>query len=500
VALVLTLAAPGGARAGGTFAGDPGAQAQQRGGAFVAKADDPTAIAANPAGLLATAGTALSLGVNVVDFSLTFDRDGSYQAWAPGPTAQADVSGQEMPSVRHAGPVQPVPIVALTRRFGPGLAIGLGLHAPQGYPSRDLPATVSLGGAEAPAPQRYDVIDQEVLLASASIAAAARLRPDLDVGLRLSAGAGTLHTRSAVWGGPNPGEDPQLDGIFDAEVHDYFVPSAGVGLLWRATPDLHVGLAWSSALHVELEGRASAVLGGKLGLGGLQATIVPVDDRDARCATGGQPGALATCIDLTLPQTAQLGARWIVRDRAGRERGDVELDLRWEDWSAAADIPVIVDGENDITRQDLQPTVIRHGFQDVLSVRLGGAWRFAAGGLTIEPRAGVAYDTATAPGSWQRLDIDGSARLQLAGGVAVEGRGWRVEVGGAGIVSPDRRVDGGDPFAPLGAPGEPPAKDRTQPDAVVPNETAERQYLHPINNGTISSGYLIFSAGATLWW
>jgi long-chain fatty acid transport protein len=79
LALVTACAAtltPTGAWASG-FEGeypDNGARALGRGGAFVAKADDPTALYYNPAGLGLLGGTNLLLSVNLVDVTHSFQR------------------------------------------------------------------------------------------------------------------------------------------------------------------------------------------------------------------------------------------------------------------------------------------------------------------------------------------------------------------------------------------------------------------------------------------
>ena len=47
-----------------------GSAAQPRAGAFVAKADDPSAVHHNPAGLAKQRGTVVQIGFNLVSFSL----------------------------------------------------------------------------------------------------------------------------------------------------------------------------------------------------------------------------------------------------------------------------------------------------------------------------------------------------------------------------------------------------------------------------------------------
>ena len=73
------LAAPVAASAGGLFVPGYGSQAQPRAGAFVAKADDASALYYNPAGLAWQKGTSLHLGMNFIDFDQTYQRAGVYE-------------------------------------------------------------------------------------------------------------------------------------------------------------------------------------------------------------------------------------------------------------------------------------------------------------------------------------------------------------------------------------------------------------------------------------
>ena len=70
---------PASAPAGGLMVSENGAAAMQRGGAFVARADDPTALAINPAGLMKARRFELYLGSNLAFYSLTYQRTGTYE-------------------------------------------------------------------------------------------------------------------------------------------------------------------------------------------------------------------------------------------------------------------------------------------------------------------------------------------------------------------------------------------------------------------------------------
>src|SRR5687768_6944679 len=71
------LAAPA-AHAGGLFLPGSGAVSTGRAGASVASTDDAGAIAINPAGLASVEGTSITLGISLIDYNLTVDRNGTY--------------------------------------------------------------------------------------------------------------------------------------------------------------------------------------------------------------------------------------------------------------------------------------------------------------------------------------------------------------------------------------------------------------------------------------
>jgi long-subunit fatty acid transport protein len=496
-AAAASLLSPQLARAGGIYAGDSGSQAQSRAGAFVAKADDPTAIMHNPAGLMKATHFEIFAGANLVSFSQSFDRSGVYQPWtdAKDPTTTPPFQGTEMPEISDQGPPQPVPFLAATQRFGP-IAFGEGVFAPQGYPNRDNPRTVDLGnGVIAPGPERYDMIKQESIAVLPSLAVAYRVGNFLDLGARASWGFGNLKATTSLWALPNEEEDVEKDALFSLDVKTNFAPSFGAGFLLRPIDSIEIGGAYSSETRLEMKGTGKNVFGARSNpTGGDLPTLAPLEDKYARCATGGTAEAPRTCVTIVIPQTATLGARYVLRDRQGNERGDLELDVRWENWKAATDIRVIVDAEVETPiLKSINDTVLHHGFQDVISTRLGGSYSWPSSLGTITARGGASYDTPTAPEKWSRLDIDGSARLQVAAGAALDRGSYRIDLGFGAIFSPNRTVTGPDQFDK-----NPPDDTKGEyVDAQSPTDGEKNQKLHPVNEGAFKSGYLILATGVT---
>ncbi|HTM22636.1 MAG TPA: outer membrane protein transport protein, partial [Kofleriaceae bacterium] len=477
--------------------------------AFVAKADDPSALFHNPAGFAQQNGWVVQVGANLVDYHVTFDRDGVYEQplgedLSYAGQEYAPISDESSPKI-GLGPFQIVPLIGVSGDVGvKNLRIGFGLVAPQAYPERSIGADYEFEGDpdEPPPPSRYDVVKQSAATAMPSIAVAYRVHPKVDVGARFTAGIASLEATSYVWGVRNYEEWIARDGRFNVKVSDPFVPAFGLGVLARPTPAIEVGAAWSSALNVHAKGSGASRLGSDLGLSPTEPDFIEPENDFPACSAGGtDQDHLKACVNLSLPMTATLGGRYIVRDAAGGERGDVEVDAAWEQWSAASDIHVIVDGKSGLTGLPLNEAIIRHGFKDTFSIRVGGAWSFPLGKNRLVARAGAAYDTAAAPAKFQRLDIDGAARTTLTAGIAYEMPKLRIDLGGGAVLEPSRTAptcnpDVDNPACP-GDEGETDARLHGWPDPVQPLSGANNYVQNPINGGTYESGYMLLSLGVT---
>lgn len=494
------------AHAGGLFVPGLGPQAMGRAGAFTAKADDPSALFHNPAGFTKLVGTVVQLGSNLLDYSLGFTREGVYEDSPEGGLAYAGqpyepVDNQARPSV-GLGPMQAVPLIAMGSDLGrsvPGLHVGLGVMAPNAYPGRSLGADYLFEDPNAPPPaSRYDIVEQEAATVLPSLALAYAVGDVLSVGVRLSWGFADIKASNYTWALPNYADWVAADGLFTLEARDNFVPGFGAGVLYRPIDRVELGVSYSSALHVAATGTGTTVLGSYAAdptNGGVEDRIIPEQLWD--CAQGGTPEALSMCLFLDLPQTASAGARYIIatHPRHG-ELADIELDVKWEDWSSASDYRVRVNGMSEQTAKIINESVIRHGFQDVLSVRLGGNYNVVLSDTArVGVRAGVAYDTAAAPNEWQRLDVDGAARTTVALGAAYQGRRFRVDVAGGMVLEGDRTVPGCNP-----ANEDDPCPEGTAALSPLQPLFRDDQRQHsPVNGGVYSSGYTMLSLGLTTW-
>ena len=557
VFLVGAVGVPQLAVAGGLLLPGAGAVSTSRAGAAVASTDDGEAISLNPAGIAKATGNTITLSATMIQYAMEFQRRGTYDA-VPGESYP--YAGQPFALEKNdvspplgIGSVQPVPVVAFLTDLGglvPGLHLGVGLYAPNAYPFRDMCTQLTTGCQKyvfnsdfttPPPGARYDIMKQDAVVILPSLAVAYRINPSLDVGVRLSAGQATLKSTTALWGVPgNFVEDVKQDSVFAVNAKDNFVPGFGFGVTYRPTPNIELGANYTSELDIHARGTAVSQNGPSVLINGNPPAIVPKADADALCAKGGTPEALKACVDLALPMNVQLGGRYKFLDGNGHEKGDLELDLDWENWGKScagtdfdngtcanpSDYRVVVDAEavinNDVDRAiPLQTSVVRHGLRDTYGVRLGGSYHIAVGApredhTTNEVilRGGVGYDTAAAKTGWLRADLDGAARTTLTVGAAYRTRRFEVIAGGGVILegSPSNpNVGGGaQPCNPTGVPPSPgagcmgtgadtPVADRQGPDPINPISSPDNQFQSPINQGDYKSHYVMFMLGVTTW-
>jgi len=515
--------------AGGLFLPGSGAVSTSRAGAAVASTSDGEALGLNPAGLAKTTGTTITVSMAIIDYAMQFRRSGSYdyidddvQPWegVAHPVVEDDAS----PPLA-LGPYQPIPVIAVTTDLGgkiPKLRLGAGIYAPNSYPFRDLCTRTPTGCKkyrfnvdvdDPPSPARYDIVSQEATLFMPSIAASYRLLPNLDIGARVGIGFAHLQSKINVWASPgNVVENVKKDGLFSVDVKDNFVPGYGIGIAYRPTKTIEVGFNYVSSLTLDAKGEAHADLGPDAGATGVDVEVGPVADEFARCAPGGTAERQRACVTVEIPRTATIGARYKFLDASGGEKGDVELNLNWENWGAerASDFLVVIDSElivNGTPTMSLKDNIVRHGFQDTFGARLGGSYRFPVGANSLITRAGVAYDTAAAKPGWLRADIDGAARTTLTVGAGFRTDRFEINIGGGAVLEGTNTNPGTcNPVSSVGSMTgcngdgvDEPIEDREGPDPINPLNNPDAQLQSPVNQGNFKSHYVLFMLGVSTW-
>jgi long-subunit fatty acid transport protein len=509
--------------------GPTGAISTSRAGAAVASSDTGEALAANPAGLSKTHGTTITLSMAFIDYAMKFQRSGTYDD-VPG--VDLPYEGQPYPLVEDGskaafgiGGFQPIPVFAITTRLSaaPKLTLALGMYSPNSYPFREL-CTVRADGAcrpydfngdpnEPPNPARYDVVTRKATLFTPTLGASYRILPNLDVGARFGWGFASVDSSVNIWSAPgNVVEDVGGDGLLQLKAKDNFVPSYGVGVAYRPAPAIELAAVYNSEVVIGAKGTAATELGPRSGSGGIEVMVVPLPDEFALCAPGGRVGALKACVTAELPRSAVIGGRYKFLGAGGTERGDVELNVAWENWGNDATTNFRVKIDSEIVTAGgggfaIKENQVRHGFRDVYSVRLGGSWKWAVGANTLTARGGIAHDTAAATPGWLRADIDGTARTTVALGAGFRTRRYQIDAG-FGLVHAGKNENAGDCNPISSNPNElgcnrdgvqQPLEDRRGPDPINPLLVPKQQLEAPVNQGVFESGYVMFMLGASTW-
>jgi long-subunit fatty acid transport protein len=532
------LAAPAVAQAGGLFVPGSGAISSSRAGAAVASVDDGESLGINPAGFAKTNGTTITVSAVVLQYSMKFSRAGTYDPIENDLDAESYV-GAPYETVENKpdppfgfGAFQPIPVIVVATDLGgrvPKLRMAAGLFAPNAYPFRDMSNGYIFNSSSFKTPPpatRYDIIKQEGVLLLPSIAAAYRITPQLDVGVRLTWGIAQLKSTVALWGSPdNFEENAKEDDQIAADVSDSFVPAAGIGVTYRPTPEIELGASWSSMAPIHARGSAVSELG-PVAARPDERTEVSIQPSSApRCAPegGGTVDALNTCVALQLPMSATIGGRYKLLDAGGGLRGDVELNIGWENWGKRCNFKsdpgctspgqyfVVIDAEpllNGNPGPVFKDEIAEHRLKDTFSFRLGGSYHVplgsAAGADRIILRGGAAYDTRAAEDGWLRADVDGAARVTTTIGGAYRTRRYEINLG-AGYVYEGKNTNSGscNPTATaqgcIGNGSENPIEERRGPDPINPLVVPNQQAESPINQGSIKSSYLMFMVGATTW-
>jgi long-chain fatty acid transport protein len=409
---------------------DNGTEALGRGGAFVAKADDPTAIQYNPAGLAGQRGTRLLLDGKVTLSSYEFQRFGAFPDTASDPATPW--GGAAYPRVHDTGGAFFAPFVAATTDFASldWLTVAVGVFGPSGVANRTYP----VGVAGAPAASRYDVVQPSSVIALPTLAAGARVFDWLDVGLGVHLVYGSFALASTSFVDLGDGAAGPCKN-YEYQPCDSLSRVNATGTSWAATGGvmLHpsrtvsVGVSARTPISVDASGKATV----------LQAPLnQPIP-----------PQGNAT-LHTELPWYWRAGARLAFVDDAGFETGDVELDGTYETWGASQGTGphIHIDhlGPAGPAFDDIDLTV-QHHYGDTFSVRAGGAYNTRLDFGVLSLRAGAFYDksaTSDDP-SYTRLDFDTLDKIAGTVGVGLKWNGFTFNVGYAEVFEPGRTVGPG---------------------------------------------------------
>ncbi|MCA1933741.1 MAG: outer membrane protein transport protein, partial [Calditerrivibrio sp.] len=284
---------------------EQGAKSLGMGGAFVAQADDPSAVYFNPAGMAFMDGIQLSLGVSPIMPRATFDSAGTAQA----------TTGKSAGETDSKKPTFFIPNFYYTQKMGEKFAFGVGVFANFGLATewpKDWEGRFTTGGTKA-----------EITTIS--------LNPNISykVSDKLSIGGGivfqkadiTLENRIKIF---NTNTTFALSSEGDSVLKaDSTAWGWNLGLLYKPNENWSFGASYRSKIKQKLEGH-----GEHTKLDNTTSFYQPYFQHEKT------PGKA----NLTLPDIAYIGAAWT------NQKWTFELDGQWTGWSSYDKLEVKFDG------------------------------------------------------------------------------------------------------------------------------------------------------------
>lgn len=448
------------ARAGGLEMPDQGAEAIGRGGAFTAKADNPTAVHYNVAGLAQQRGTRLYLGTNASSSSEVFRREGTYADNAAN--AATPWGGRPYPAVDNQYGFRYFPFVALTSDFGlKSTTFALAVHTPpmSNYSGRTYP----IGVDGMPSPARYDMVGGTAsTLLFYTGAVGFRVSEAIDIGVAVSAVSTRIETRSVsyldIQGSCSNKEYQPCDGRAEGEVSGWTATGA-VGMLARLGDGYTLGTHFRGPVMIDASGKSAST--------------------SPRAIGGATQEAKGFALRTALPFIARAGLRKSFPSARG-ERGDIEFDATYERWGDAQDPGPRVKFDMLATTPNAQLTLAHH-YHDTFSLRLGGAYNVPVGAFGLSFRGGAFYDSTATASAHTRLDADTLAKIATTFGVGAKYGAFKLDFAYAAVFDVSRTVTDGE-LRPINA-----LKGGASVDSAG-------NPLPVVNNGTYSGFIHLFSA------
>jgi len=300
-----------------------------------ARAQGPSTIASNPAGLSYLPGTQITGGLQVLYGDLSFDRD-----------ADTNVSGSG-----SGNGLDPIPggSFFISHELDDHWSVGFGQYADFGlavnydneWSGRYFAQNASIGGLSLVPSVAY------------------RFNEQWSVGVGVKAMYGMLQAQTAIDRSPF-GFTDRGDGQFKYKDNDWGF-GANVGVIYAPQTGTRIGLTYTSKVDLDFEDGLDVKGNG------------PALDR---------LNGLNTQLDVTVPQTVtlslfqQLDRQWALL-----------ASVNWQDWSKFGDIAVQVD----TTAFGAQSTTVDADFKDTWHLSLGAQYQATPQWLW---NVGVAYDSS----------------------------------------------------------------------------------------------------------
>jgi hypothetical protein len=527
------LFAPALAQAGGFEYLAAGTRSLGRGGAFIARADDPMALGYNPAALAFLPGYQLMLGSNLAFYDACVDRTGGYddsrvsenyiyesQFGAPDSTNPDNWVNDEFPRVCRSGYPGPSPQLVFTGHPLPELGFGIGLLVPSGVGNATWGNEDGTIGEDhdRPSPLRYALVSQNLLQVHPTIGFGVSPIPEIAFGVSFQWGITTIDlvSHSTISGGP---EDPGDDVRTQFNAIDPFVPVIVASIHAVPIDELDIVLQARISDSIGATGSVRATTG-VFGTS-MPGSLVPFETRiDNVNLRAGQPWQFGIALRYSDrrerryrdPERAARVTRRI-EDPMQNETFDLELDVVWLHNAQVGDYVAELPGDTLVGVCEPPRTAaqcamdgaslnaplsrfiaIPHGWRDQLSIRAGADWNILPGQLAA--RVGTHFETSGFNSVYHTQDTMPGMRLGLHAGVTLRVDRFDISFAYAHIFQFDETIDEGGYrlSAAMGAQGQcegEPTYDPSMP--VVSRGCYPSGRGGVVNNGTYQADFNIVS-------
>jgi long-chain fatty acid transport protein len=331
-------------------------------------------------------------------------------------------------------------------------------------------------------PQRYSLINSTILSGYLGPSLSQRIAPWLTIGVGAQysflsvsetlSSVGAIEDSNAEEGSDDPNNDVNID----VATMDPFGFGWNAGLIVQPLDWLEIGLSYQSSVKFSAPGSLTSTFNpNHIFLSAMAQESYTDDD---------------VTLNITLPMTLRGGIQV-----HPSEKSRIEADVTWTQWSALPAL-LITDMDLVLTRKPDTPLlsedividddiVIKTGFQDGLSVRLGGDY-LVAKGLTL--RAGGHYEASAVNRSLQGQSVVDGTKLGLGLGATWHvAKRLSIDIGAAEQVAPKYEVTDSQlkQVVVLATLGDPPGVEVVEGKAV--------------GNGTLASHTTFIGVGATLY-
>ena len=322
-----------------------------------ARAQGPSTIASNPAGMSYLDGTQISAGAQLLFGDFSFARDGATTSTGGnGGNALAPIPGASF---------------FVTHRVNEQWSLGFGLYG-------DFGLAQDYGDDWA---GRYQVQNSSIIGLSLVPSVSYRINDEWSLGLGLRAMYAMLDTEAAINRAPF-GLLDHADGQFSYEDQTWGY-GARVGVIYAPRPGTRIGLAYSSAIDLNFDDR--------LDVDGAGPALRRLDGARVQ-------------LDMTVPQTLLLSLYQQVD-----EQWAVLASLDWQDWSEFGEIGLEVDTNANSARSK---AVDAH-YKDTYQLAVGAQYQATAKLLWS---IGVAYDSSAVSDSARTVTMPMGASWRLGTG------------------------------------------------------------------------------------